>query len=75
MDFQMSVVLQFSADDEALALPILLRHSPGTVLANHTYVVEDAAANALRDAGIVFREVTPTINMTFTKDAPIGERI
>jgi hypothetical protein len=71
----MSVVLQFTSDDEALALPILLRHSPGTVLANHTYVVDDAAANALRDAGIVFREVTPTVNMPFAQDTPIGERI
>jgi hypothetical protein len=71
----MSVVLQFTAEDEALALPILLRHSPGTIFANHTYVVDDAAANALRDAGIVFREVTPTVTMPFAKDTPIGERI
>jgi hypothetical protein len=72
---EMSVVLQFTTDDEAKALPILLRHSPGTVLANRTYVVEEAAASALRDAGIVFREVTPTLNMPFAEDVPIGERI
>jgi hypothetical protein len=71
----MSVVLQFTSDNEALALPILLRHSPGTILANHTYVVDDAAANALRDAGIVFREVAPTVNMPFAQDSSVGERI
>lgn len=71
----MSVILQFTSDDEALALPILLRHSPGSILANRTYVVDDAAANALRDAGIAFREVTPTINLPLAQDTPIGERI
>jgi len=71
----MSVVLQFTAADEALAIPILLRHSPGTILANRTYVVDDAAAKALRDAGVVFREVTPTVNLPFAQETPIGERI
>ncbi len=71
----MSVVLQFDLEEEAKALPILLRHSPGTVLANRTYVVEDAVVGVLRDAGVVFREVAPTLTIPFTEDIRIGERI
>ncbi len=71
----MSAILQFSSDDEAKALPILLRHSPGTVLANRTYVVEDAVVNELRNAGVAFQEVAPTLNLSFAEDNPIGERI
>jgi len=69
------MVVQFTVDEEAKALPILLRHSPGTVLPERTYVVEAAAANALRDAGISFLEIAPTLNLPFTEDVSIGERI
>jgi hypothetical protein len=71
----MSRVLQFTCENEAKALPILLRHSPGTVLTNRTYVVEDAVVGALRQAGIAFREVVPTLNVPVTEGMPIGERI
>jgi hypothetical protein len=71
----MSIVLQFTSEDEAKALAILLRHSPGTVLPNRTYVVDASIAGALRAAGIPFREVAPTLNLPFAEDVPIGERI
>jgi hypothetical protein len=71
----MSVILQFSSEEEAKALPILLRHSPGTVLPNRTYVVESSVVGALRDAGVEFREVAPTLNLPFPEDLPVGERI
>jgi hypothetical protein len=71
----MNKVLQFSADEEAKALPILLRHSPGTVLSNRTYVVASSVVNVLRDAGIAFREVSPPLNLESFEDIPIGERI
>jgi len=71
----MNIVLQFTAEEEAKALPILLRHSPGTVLANRTYVVEHSAAAALQDAGIKFRKMIPHLNMTLAEEDPIGERI
>ena len=71
----MSTVLQFTADEEAKALPILLRHSPGAVLTNRTYVVESLVVQALRDAGVSFREISPPLNMPFIQDEPIGERI
>ena len=54
----MKVVIQMTAREEVKALPILLRHSTGMVLPNQTYVISEAAAKALRDAGIRFTEVS-----------------
>jgi hypothetical protein len=61
----MNIVLQFTAEEEAKALPILLRHSPGTILANRTYVVDNSATAALQDAGILFRKLTPHLNVSY----------
>lgn len=71
----MNMVLQFTEEEEARALPILLRHSPGTVVANRTYVVEHSAAAALQNAGITFRKITPHLNMPIPEEVPTGERI
>jgi hypothetical protein len=71
----MSLVLQFTADEEARALPILFRHSAGTILPNRVYVVDASAAQALHDAGISYREVRPQLNLPLTEDHSIGERI
>ena len=54
----MKVVIQLTKDEEAKALPILLRHSPGTVLRNRTYVLNAEAAAELRQAGVQFAEVS-----------------
>src|SRR5262249_24919028 len=50
----MKVVIRLSAKQEAKALPILLRHSPGAVLPDRTYVISEGAAKALHEAGIDF---------------------
>jgi len=71
----MTIVLQFTLDEEAKALPILLRHSPGTVLPDRTYIVETSVVQALRDAGVAFREVSPQLNLPSFEEVPIGERI
>lgn len=52
----MKRIIQFTESDELKALPILLRHSPGTILPNRTYVLEDAAVTALENAGVIFTE-------------------
>jgi hypothetical protein len=52
----MNKVIRLSVREEAKALPILLRHSPGMVLPNRTYVVSELAVEALRIAGVVLRE-------------------
>ena len=40
----MQTIIQMSEAEEAKALSILLRHSPGTVLPNRIYVVSEEAA-------------------------------
>lgn len=53
----MKVVIRLSQRKEAKALPILLRHSRGTVLPDRTYIVSALAARALREAGVQFTEL------------------
>jgi hypothetical protein len=50
----MKTIIQMSEAEEAKALPLLLRHSPGTVLPNRIYVVSEEAAKKLGDAGVQF---------------------
>ncbi|HYT58599.1 MAG TPA: hypothetical protein VEL06_00405 [Haliangiales bacterium] len=54
----MKVIIQLSREDEARALPILLRHSPGMVLRERTYVLSQDALRALRKADIRFSELS-----------------
>jgi hypothetical protein len=51
-------VIQLSEREEAKALPILLRKSPGVALRNRTYVLSQAAIDALRQAGVTFRKLS-----------------
>jgi hypothetical protein len=55
--FMSTVIIRLTAKQEAKALPILLRHSPGTILPNRTYVLSEEGVRALRQAGIEFAEV------------------
>jgi hypothetical protein len=71
----MSIVIRFTAEEEAKAIPILFRHSPGAILPNRTYVVDTSAAQALRDAGISFCNVPPQLSFPVIEDLSIGERI
>jgi hypothetical protein len=50
-------VIRFTQREEAKALPILLRHSPGKVVGDRTYVLAAEAVAALLDAGVRFEEV------------------
>ena len=54
----MDLVIRLTKPEELRAIPILLRHSPGTVLPNGTYIISGAAAKTLREAGIIFQEVS-----------------
>jgi rhodanese-related sulfurtransferase len=69
------VVIQLSVRQEAAALPILLRHSPGIVLPERKYVISQAAAQALRDAGIEFSELGGEANAPDLEGAGAGERV
>ena len=54
----MKVIIRLSAREELRALPILLRHSPGVVLPDRTYILSVEAVRALRSAGVKFRELS-----------------
>lgn len=71
----MDQVIRLSKQEEEKALPILLRHSQGTVLPDRTYVLGREAINALRDAGIVFTELSGTGVSPASEGVGSGERI
>jgi len=51
----MKVIVHLTKEEEAKALPILLRHSPGMVLPHRTYVLSEDALRALQSRHPVFR--------------------
>lgn len=71
----MKVTIRFTAAEELKALPILLRHSPGTILPERTYIISPEAARALQDAGIKFTPVASETHPPSLTGAPAGERI
>jgi hypothetical protein len=54
----MKIIVQLSREEEAKALPILLRHSPGMILPARTYVLDDDAVGLLQNAGIRFAQLS-----------------
>lgn len=70
----MSVIIRLSAAEERKALPILLRHSPGTILPDRTYVISVDAARELQEAGIRFTPVGGKSEPPHLEGVPAGER-
>ncbi len=71
----MKTVIHMSEAEEAKALPILLRHSPGTVLPHRTYIVSEESAKQLRAAGVQFTELTRESDAPSHEGVGSGERI
>jgi hypothetical protein len=71
----MKAIIQMSEAEEAKALPLLLRHSPATVLPNRIYVVSEEAAKKLREAGVQFTELSRESTMPSLEGVGSGERI
>ena len=71
----MKVAIRMSAREEVKALPILLRHSPGMILPDRTYILGDAAVQSLRQAGVRFTEISRDSEAAFTGERLIGGRI
>lgn len=71
----MKVVIQLSVREESKALPILLRHSPGIVLSDRTYVLDQSAIAALLKAGVKFTELSRDADGAQLLGAMPGERI
>jgi hypothetical protein len=68
----MTVVVRLTSREEAKALPILLRHSPGMVLPERTYVLHHQAVAALRAAGVRFTELSRESNVPTPAGAIAG---
>ena len=71
----MKVVIQVSADDDAKAWALMVRHSPGVALPNRTFVVTEEAVAALREAGIHFTELSRGVDAPGPQGVATGERI
>ena len=71
----MKVVIQMSQDEELKALPILLRHSPGMMLQNGTYVLTADAARRLHEKGVHFTELAREATASGFEGVGSGERI
>ncbi len=71
----MKIVTQLAKQEEANALPTLLRHSPGVVLPERTYSLGEDAVRALREAGVYFTELTREAGSPGLEGVGSGERI
>ena len=71
----MKQAIRLSKTEEAKALPILLRHSPGMVLPERMYVLSAEAVSALREAGVRFEELGAETDAPNLAGAPNGARI
>ncbi len=70
----MKVIINLTEQDEAKALPILLRHSPGMILPERNCVLSEDARRALRMAGIRFTELSREANAPGLEEVA-GERV
>lgn len=71
----MKVIVQFTDRQEDQALPILLRHEPGMMLPERTYVLSENTVAELRKAGIGFKEISREGLAPSTGGGISGERI
>jgi hypothetical protein len=71
----MKIVIQLNKREEEKALPILLRHSPGMMLPDRTYVLGVEAVKALREAGVGFTELSREASAPGLEGVGTSERI
>jgi hypothetical protein len=69
------VAVRFTKPEELKALPILLRHSPGMVLRDRTYVLGPGAVQSLREAGVKFTEIASDAGAPTLEGVGEGERV
>jgi hypothetical protein len=73
--YLVKLLIRLSAREELKALPILLRHSAGMALPNATYVISSVAAQALREAGVQFSEISSEVGAPNLQGVVPGERV
>lgn len=70
----MKIIIQLSREEEAKALPILLRHSPGMILPERTYVLAEDVVGRLQNAGIRFTQLSREA-LAPSLEEVVGERV
>lgn len=70
----MKIIIQLSREEEAKALPILLRRSPGMVLPERTYVLGEKVVAELKQAGIQFTQLSREA-LAPSLEEVVGERV
>ncbi len=70
----MKIIIQLSKEEEAKALPVLLRLSPGMILPERIYVLSEEVVGQLRNAGIRFTQLSREALDPFLEEAA-GERV
>ena len=71
----MKVAIRMTEDEELKALPVLLKHSPGMMLHNGTYLLGADAVRSLREAGVRFVELSRESGTANQERVGSGERI
>lgn len=72
---QVKVVIQLTDVEEARALPILLRHSPGTILPERTYILDMDVVKMLSESGIRFQVLSREVELQNLAGVGPSERI
>ncbi len=75
VEVRMKVIIQLTKREEAKALPIMWRHSPGVALPDRTYVIAEDVARALTDSGVQFTELSRETDAPLADGAGISERV
>lgn len=70
----MKAIIQLTAEEEAKALPMLLRGSPGMILPERTYVLPQETVGRLQKAGIRFTQLSREA-LTPSLEEVMGERV
>ena len=71
----MKTVIQIAEADDARAWAIMQRHSQGVALPNRTFIVSDAAVQALRQAGVHLIVLSQESHPLTEEGVASGERI
>ena len=57
----MKTIIHLTQEEEAKALPVLLRHAPGMILAERTYALGEDTVGLLQKAGVRFTQLSREI--------------
>ena len=76
MDWEhfVKIIIQLTSEEEAKALPILLRQTSGMILPDRTYVLPEDVVRHLQNAGIRFTQLSREA-LAPTLEEVAGERV